>query len=256
LAGITKPVKLLYRKDIVKNLELLFQSCIREEQQLLVKKKLKQNDARITFYKHLINTINSTIHLVVFSDTHLFEENWWENPLPKYNISQRFFAQKYIDSREKEIDYIDEHIMTSYFIFIFHTFEHSFKIICKKYFPDDYYQTNNKGEKRIRNFKNLFDITIPKFNLWNDERQRFIEIVVKFRNIIHANGVYTNDKGKSSTYSWNNNKYSFIHGQQIEVKDSDLWTEYTRFSKEFIKIFDGIVISIGEQYIEDITEPK
>ena len=214
----------------------------------------EQNDARVTFYKHLINTLNSTIHLVVFSDTYLFKEDWWINTLPQYHVKKRFFSQNYIDSREKEIDYITEHLIYSYFIFVFHTFEHSFKIICEKCYFSDYVEITSKGERR-RDFKNLVEKVLPKLNLWDDNRKNFIEIVVKFRNSIHNNGVYINYKKNSHTYLWNCKNYTFEHGKNIEVKDSDLWTENIKFSYELICIFDGIVNSITEQHIEDITEP-
>lgn len=68
--------------------------------------------------------------------------------------------------------------------------------------------------------------------------------------------VYINDKENTLTYPWNNKNYLFVHGKQIEVTDGDLWSEHIRFTNEFVDIFDGIMISIGEYYIEDITEPK
>lgn len=159
------------------------------EQSLLVNKTFPQNDARVTFYKYYINTLNSTIHLIIFRDTYLFTEKWWDVLLPNYNIEPRLFATIQIDTRVREICYIDQHLVYSFFIFIFHTFEQSFKIICRKCFPE-YYFITTKDWKKISNFKKLIESVLPKLNLWNNAVQNFIEIVVKFRNSIHNNGIY------------------------------------------------------------------
>ncbi len=91
-----------------------------------------------------------------------------------------------------------------------------------------------------------------------------LNLIVKFRNSIHNNGVYTNDKEQDSRqYRWNNHNYQFFHGKQIEVdkkndKNNDLWGEYFRFTREFMYIFENIMNAKEVQsqpYIEDITEP-
>lgn len=244
----------------MRNLEVLFQTSYLHEQVHLSSGR-QQNDVRVTFYKHLINTINSSIHLVIFSDSVLFSDAWWSNNLSDYKISKRHFANDAIDSREKEIDYIDLHLLFSFFIFVFHTFESSFRIVCKQCFSDDYYITKENGEKKKRDIKNLCEVILRKVRVCDKERQNFLEIVVKFRNSIHNNGVYIHDKERSpSPYNWKNNPYAFKHGKQIELeKGRDLWIEYVRFAKEFTDIFEDLIKSPpvrNHSFIEDVTEPS
>lgn len=246
------------RKYIIKNLEALFNSCYTKEQKLLQEGK-KQNDVRVTFFKHMINTINSSIHLIIFSDTVLFTDEWWSKSLSTYKIQQRHFGHTIIETRNKEIEYIDQHLTFSFFIFTFHTLESSFKMMCKHCFPSDYYMNGKNDDKGVHNFRNLFERVMCNLNLWDDDLKSFIEVVVKFRNSLHNNGVFINDKGNSPPpLTWENNTYSFTHGQPILIdSNSDLWNEYLRFTRKFISVFEKIIKSPEIQkhgVIEDVTE--
>jgi hypothetical protein len=70
-----------------------------------------------------------------------------------------------------------------------------------------------------------------------------MDVVVKFRNSIHNNGIYIHGKeGSPTPFKWKNNPYVFTHGKQIELeKGRDLWTEYFRFTNGFIDIFEDII---------------
>ena len=88
----------------------------------------------------------------------------------------------------------------------------------------------------------------------------FLDIVVHFRNSLHSNGVFIDEKQKSpSPYKWKYNSYIFNHGEQITLENkSDLWTEYFRFTREFIGIFTEVIehpTVKKYRFIEDITEP-
>ena len=245
--------------QIIRNLEALFRVCYSKEQDLLHVGG-KQNDARVTFYKHLINTINSSIHLMIFSETTLLTEDWWLKKLPKYKINKRVFSTRPQESRGIEVDYIDQYLLFSYFNFIFHTFESSIRIICENCFNDEYYIAKENGERKKRDIKNLCGVILNKLNLLDKDRENFLEIVVKFRNSLHNNGVFINEKQKSpSPYKWKHNSSVFNHGEQITLdNNSDLWTEYFRFTREFISIFTDVInhpTVKKYRFIEDITEP-
>ncbi len=104
--------------QIIRNLEALFQVCFSKEQNFL-RAGSEQNDARVTFHKHLINTINSGIHLMIFSDTTLSTEDWWTKKLSKYKINKRIFSTSPQESRQIEKGYIDQYLVFSYFNFVF-----------------------------------------------------------------------------------------------------------------------------------------
>jgi hypothetical protein len=244
--------------QIIRNLEALFQVCFSKEQNFL-RAGNEQKDARVTFHKHLINTINSGIHLMIFSDSTLLTEDWWTKKLPKYKINKRIFSTSPQESRQIEKGYIDQYLTFSYFNFVFHTFESSFRIICENCFKDEYYITKENGERKKRDIKNLCEVILKKLNLLDKDRENFLEIVVKFRNSVHNNGVFINDKQRSPPpYKWKHNSYVFNHGEQIALENnSGLWTEYLRFTREFISIFTEVIehpTVKKYRFIEDITE--
>lgn len=228
--------------------------CQLKEQNLLISSKL-QNDIRVTFYKHMMNVLDSSIHLVVFSDTHLFTESWWSETLHKYGIRRRLFAIEEIRDREIGIDYLDQHIVFSYFMFVYSAFEHSLRVICKHIYPNIYAFKTPYGEERIRDFKTQFEMLARELKFMDNNLQNFIEIVVKFRNSIHNNGVYVNEKGNSPTFPWNEEMYEFKNGISIRVNSNDLWSDYVQFTDELIRVFGEIVNKLTDPYIEDITEP-
>ena len=246
--------------QIIRNLEALFQVCFSKEQDFLHVGG-KQNDARVTFYKHLINTLNSSIHLMIFSDMTLLTEDWWLKKLPKYKINKRIFATSSQESRQVEVGYIDHYLLSSYFNFIFHTFESSFRIICENCFNDEYYNIKEDGEREKRDIKNLCVVILKKLDLLDNDRENFLEIVVKFRDSLHNNGVFISEKQNSPRpYKWKHNSYVFNYGEQITLENnSDLWTEYFRFTREFISIFTEVVNHpTVKKYrlIEDITSSR
>jgi hypothetical protein len=254
----------IYRKvekiQIIRNLEALFQVCFSKEQDFF-RIGGKQNDARVTFHKHLKTTLNSSIHLVIFSDTTLLTEDWWLKKLPKYKINKRILSSSPQESRQIEIRHIDHFLLFSYFNFIFHTFESSFRIICENCFNDEYYITKQSGEREKRDIKNLCEVILKKLDLLDNDRENFLEIAIKFRDSLHNNGVFINEKPESPPpYKWKHNSYVFSYGEQITLENkSDLWAEYFRFTREFISIFTDVINhSTVKKYrfIEDITEPR
>ncbi|HEU5120674.1 MAG TPA: hypothetical protein VFT71_06775 [Candidatus Nitrosocosmicus sp.] len=245
--------------QIIRNLEALFQVCFSKEQDFL-RVGGKQNDARVTFHKHLINTLNSSIHLMIFSDTTLLTEDWWLKKLPKYKINKRMFSASVQESRQIEVGHIDHYLLFSYFNFIFHTFETSFRIICENCFNDEYYIIKQNGEREKRDIKNLCEVILKKLNLFDNDRESFLEIVIKFRDSLYNNGVFINEKQESRPlYKWKHNSYVFNYAEQIPLENkSDLWIEYFRFTREFISIFTDVInhpTVKKYRFIEDITEP-
>ncbi len=248
------------RREIIRQLNISFLRCQLKERSLLISSK-PQNDIRVTFYKHMMNVIDSSIHLVIFSDTHIFTENWWSETLPKYGIHRRLFALEEIRDREISIDYLDQHIIFSYFLFVYSSFEHSLRVICRHSYPNIYTFKNRNGEKRKRDFKTQFEMLVRELKFMDNNLQNFIEIVVKFRNSIHNNGdfitekVNTNEEENYHTYVWNDETYEFKNGSSIRVNSNDLWSDYIKFTDELIRIFGELVSQLTDPYIEDVTEP-
>jgi len=244
--------------QIIRNLEALIQVCILKERDFLFVGG-RQNDARATFFRHMIMTINTSIHFTIFSDTTLSTEDWWLKKLPKYTIKKRIFSSIPLESRQIEKGYIEQFLLVSYFNFIFHTFESSFRIICENCFSEVYNVTKeNKGREKM-DIKNLCEVILEKLNLMNNDRKNFLGIVIKFRDSLHNNGVFINEKQEPPRiYKWKQNSYAFRDGEQITLENnSDLWVEYFRFTREFINIFTEVIehpTVKKYRFIADITQ--
>ncbi len=127
----------------------------------------------------------------------------------------------------KELDYIDQHIGNSYYIFIFSSFEHSFRLISKVYNPQRFDLDKNNFQSLLWNV--IKDI-IP-----TESKNNFIEIATNIRNSIHNNGAYVNRNSKNQRIIWNGKFYNFKHEKPIKT---DLWKLNIDFTKEIIHIFD------------------
>lgn len=247
----------VYRTDIINNMEQIFQTCLNEEKRLL-DNRFAQNDIRVTFFKHMNNTLDASIHFMMLLDSHFRDPEDMQpmkSKYKKYGISQRKWFNTYYENYKKDLYYTDEYLLNSYFIFVFHTFEYSLRTIFKECFPADYYVVFKK-KKKAKNFSNLWDEFVTKTGLNNDNaRQNFRSIVFNFRNSIHNNGVFLSPSGNSPVITWKGSPYSFVQGKQIQK--SDLWNDYILFTREFMSIFTEIM-KLKEvkslNYIEDITE--
>ncbi len=241
----------------IRNLEALFEACNSKKQDLLHTGH-KQNDVRVSFYKHLVTTTNSTIHLMIFSDTTLVTEDWWLKKLPKYKINKRIFSTSSNESRQIETDNIDQYLLLSYFSSVFHIFESSFRRICKSCLTEEYSLAKKIGEWEKEDIKNLLVIILKKLNLLDIGRRDFLEIVVKFRSSLYNNGVYISERQESfSDFKWKNKSYVFKHGERIISEDKgELWEECFKFTRALISIFTEVInhpIIKKYSFIEDIT---
>ncbi|MBA3285855.1 MAG: hypothetical protein H0U27_12460 [Nitrosopumilus sp.] len=239
----------IYKIDMIKELDDIFQHCYEKEQILLVIQKRKQNDARVTFYKHYLSILDSTIRLLILTDKYARDQDMrlWQNLDQEYNLNKRLFNRNDVLNYKAKIDYIDQNISNSYFGSIFNIFEHSFRLISEKYNDNIYSQQPS--------INGLFIAIMSKLNLNNSDLRDFINIVTRFRNSIHNNGVFNSPKDKNERYRWKETRYVFENGKAIEIKD--IWNHYIKFTQEFVSIFDNLIGLQDIQkinYIIDITE--
>jgi len=209
----------IYRDTIIKDLENLFQICINQEVELL--NNHDQNDARVTFFKHLNNTIDASIHLMVLMDKHFrnpHDFKTWKKNHENYGIKERKWHPTPYENYVTEIAYTDEYLLNSYFTFIFHTFEYAFRSIFIKLYRDDYFNIRN-GKKTPKSFSNLWEMFVKRTSFKPDEvRNNFKIIVFNFRNSIHNNGIFVSPSGDSIDIPWNDDTYHLEHGKRIEKK--------------------------------------
>ena len=226
------------RIKVIDELESLLQQCFSTLDDLLSIQKISQNDARVTFFKHIVNVIDSSIIFLTLSHRYFGDEPWWSDTQRMYNLSTRPIPF------DREFDYCDQMISMSYFFFLFSSFEHSIRRIIHVYNPALYNSQPDLSSLLKRLIKNL--------SLENQDQ--FIDLITSIRNSIHNNGLYI-PRGISSTRRiiWKSIPFHFDKNKSIEMKD--LWLHWINISKEIISIFNRIINSEKIKKIRYYPDP-
>jgi hypothetical protein len=58
---------MMERITLINELEFLLQECFKTIDNFRGPKQIKENDARVAFFKHLVNVINSTLLFLIMS---------------------------------------------------------------------------------------------------------------------------------------------------------------------------------------------
>jgi hypothetical protein len=230
------------RLELIKDLDEILQSCSETVENLLEYQKLNQDDTRVSFFKHYINTLDSTILSLVFSHKYLGSEEWWNDTQKEYSLSLRPIEF------DREFDYYDQMIILYYFHFTFSSLESSIRLICKRYDPELY-------STQKRSFSSLFTKLIINLDITDrKERIKFIDLISSIRNSIHNNGVYvpTNDNEKPKRIQWNKTFFVFKPNRPIEF---DIWNHFISISKEILKIYTEIINSLEIKKIIYFSDP-
>ena len=118
------------RRPLIGQADSLLKESLSITNNLLNTQKLEQNDARVTFFKHVSTVLEFCILSLVLAHRHLGNENWWKCTDTHYELSRRPYDY------DRRFDYFDQMVTSSTFLFIFNSFEHSVRLICKRYNPD------------------------------------------------------------------------------------------------------------------------
>jgi hypothetical protein len=115
------------RTALINELESLLIECFNTIANLTTYQQIKENDARVTFFKHLVNVIDSTIVSLLVAHKYLGDENWWKEIQKEYNLSARRIPFV------REFAYYDQVVTNSFFHLMFSSFESSIRLIVKRY---------------------------------------------------------------------------------------------------------------------------
>ena len=115
------------RNALICELEYFLNQCFNTINDLVMNQHISQTDARVVFFKHLINAVNSTILFLILSHKYFGNVDWWIQIKKDYNLSTRPIPF------DREWDYYDQMVTNSYFLFIFSSFESSLRLIVEQY---------------------------------------------------------------------------------------------------------------------------
>jgi hypothetical protein len=216
------------RATLINDLELLLNECFETIENLRKYQQIKENDARVTFFKHLVNVIDSTILFLIVARKYLGDENWWKGIQQEYNLSTRPIAFG------TEFDYYDQLVTLSFFHLIFSSFESSIRLIVKRYDSQLY--------RSQKDFNPLTKGLLNKLKILGKDKDKFIDLIASVRYSIHNNGLYVpRGTKKNNRIVWNNMLFRFDEDKPIIIKD--LWSHLLPFSREIYKAFSDIVNS-------------
>src|SRR5947209_1594034 len=158
------------RAGLINDLEPLLSESFNTIDNLKSYQQINENDARVTFFKHLVNVIDSTILFLAVANKYLGHENWWKNIQTEYKLSARPIPF------DREFDYYDQLVTVSFFHLIFSSFESSIRLIVKRY-DSNLYQSQ-------RDFNPLCKGLMKRLRMLNKNNDRFVDLISSVRNSI------------------------------------------------------------------------
>lgn len=226
------------RITLINDLESFLTECFNTINDLVLNQRIKQTDARVTFFKHLVNIVDSTILSLILSHKYLGDENWWIQAHKDYDLSKRPIPFV------REFDYYDQIVTNSYFFFVFCSFESSLRLIVEQYDIQLY--------KSQKDFNPLSKKFLKDLSLKNEETDNFIDVLSSVRNSLHNNGRYVN---RTRHIPWSNIDFHFVENRLIST--DEFWSWLMPISREIYRILFGIVSSDKIKkiaYFDDPTE--
>jgi hypothetical protein len=205
---------------------------------------MKQNDARVAFFKHMNNILDSSILSLILAFKYLGRLNL-DAIHREYGLSPRPYGY------DAEVTYFDQITMNSYFLFIFNVFEHAVRLVCKDYNNPLFQQQGGRLNALCKGITK--DLRLKK-------RDKFIDLITYLRNSFHNNGLFVpGGKLPNKKINWNNTIYYFNNNQPIYESKRDIWLSFVPISKEIIIFFNEIINSYEVKkfrYFRDPTEPS
>jgi hypothetical protein len=231
------------RKPLITGLESLLDGSLVYAQNLLDYQKLKQNDARVTFFKHVNVVLDSATTSIILAHKHLGEMDWWKDAQREYNRSDN---RRY--DYEKQFRYYDQTVMNGYFLFIFSSFEASVRLICKQYNPQLFEEQKSSISAISKGITS--DLHLKK-------RDKFIDLITLLRNSFHNNGIFVPGGNQlNRKIIWNNTTYFFNENQPIRESKSEMWLSFVPISSEIVDFYKDIINSVPIKKISYIPDPS
>ena len=232
------------RRPLILEIETLLHESLDYTMNLLNYQKLKENDARVTLFKHINVVLDSASTSLILAHKYLGEMDRWDDIQKSYSRSSRPYDYK------RQFDYYDQTVMNGFFLFIFNSFEHSVRLVIKQYSPDVFEEQKDSINTLCKWITK--DLRLKK-------RDKFIDLITLLRNSFHNNGIFI-PAGKSPNRKivWNNTTYYFSENQPIKESKGEMWLSFVPISREIISFFKDIIQSkdIGKfGYYHDPTEP-
>lgn len=221
--------------EIQENFSLTTVNCDKTINQLLNKQNLKENDARITYFRKCSQITDTTTMSFDFYQRYLLTRQWWKDRFPNHIMSER--------NMKSLAESYDQYIRTSYLIDNYSAFESSIRIITQMYNAQKYKKLQHSFTKLIEWFmKDLNrENPIPVFRVFTN-----------IRNSMHSNGLFNPINQKNEEITYLDKKFVFEVGKPIPYGG---WTDIFSILKITMTEFYLIVNHDKIKQIEFVKEP-
>lgn len=223
------------RLEIQENFSLTTVNCDKIIDKLTNEEKLKENDARITYFRKCSQITDTSQMSFDFYQRYLLTRQWWRDKFPNHIISER--------NMKKLSENYDQYIRTSYLIENYSAFESSMRIIMQTYDVKKYEELQYSFVKLIKWFIK---------DLGRENPLPVFKVFTNIRNSMHSNGLFNPINQKNEEISYQDKKFVFEVGKPIPYGG---WTDIFSILKIVIIEFFLMVNNEKIKQIEFVKEP-
>jgi len=207
--------------EIQENFSLSTVFCDKTINRLKENQKLKDNDARLVFFRKISQINDMTELSYALYKEYLLTHKWWKDKFPNHIISNK--------NKQNLCNSYDQHIRTTFILDNFSAFESSVRIIAQSY-----------NSKEYKNLQYSFDKLVEWFMIEMDLQGQYpvIQVFTHIRNSMHSNGLFNPFNQKNVTIKYQDKVFSFKVGKPIEYGG---WPDLFSITKVAIITFHQIV---------------
>jgi len=197
--------------------------------------KLKENDARLVFFRKISQINDMTKLSYDLYKEYLLTHKWWKDRFPNHIISNK--------NKQNLCNSYDQHIRTAFILDNFSAFESSVRIIAQSYNSKEYKKLQYSFDKLVYWFMNEMDL---------HGQYPVIQVFTNIRNSMHSNGLFNPFNQENVTIKYQNKVFSFKVGNPIEYGG---WSDLFNITKIAIVTFYQIIENLKIKEIKYVKEP-
>jgi hypothetical protein len=225
--------------DLIKSLDIVYLEFTKKVHR--INNTYQSNDIRLSYYYLTYQNIDATTHLLISSEENLENETRVSRNYSKYGVRNRLDDFQNPEPKLIQIrNNLEQFIANQFSMSVFSLFEHSFRIIIKHCYPNDYSKMENAFMDMFKHFVREFG-KYSQYFLHLDSS--FFDFFNTVRNSIHTNGLFL-PRNKNLGYS---KIYQDLDGNTILceygkiIPYQGVWNSHIRMTEKFFSIFNEML---------------
>ena len=226
----------MQNNEVKENFELMTSFCDSGITYLRLNNKLDSNDARLTYFRKISQICDTTRLSFSFYTDYLLTGKYWEDRFPNHIISN--------NNMKKLCNGYDQYIRTSFMTENFSAFESSIRVIVEAY-----------NHAKYREFQKSINLLVKWFlsEMRLGDFYPVIRVFSHIRNSMHSNGLFNPLNQKDEEITYQNKKFFFKVGEQIEYGG---WFDLFSMTKIATTTIRRIIEDSKIRGIKHIKEPS